>query len=207
MAAKEESTLIIELQRFNANYGNTFAQLQKFLDAAGISHYSSGCDNKHVAFNLFPASQYIECFCGLLDLDREPVTKNIGGFKDASVKGSYNPACEFIMYLRRWSLFCEQVMRNEGETARGIAGARAKLLLDELFTQLSEEKTGPMLKSTLLGRIMRAISAHLEEKANSRPQSDASQQAKLAQENYLKALAAAQNLSAKYIHMRLRMAS
>lgn len=193
MGVKEESNVEGQLRQFCAQYGDEFKQLAGLLTSAGISHYSSGCGNKRVTFDLFPASPYVEEFLKLLDLDRPLRKKMSGGFRDACPKGEYNPGQEFIMYMKRWSLFAEQVMQTEGDATRGIAAAQTKLLLDDLISKLSEQKTGSALKTTKLGNLMRIIAAELDARQRKAGVTDDGSPKKLrGHHNYLKALAAAQ---------------
>jgi hypothetical protein len=190
MASKSETNNVeAELQNFRSQFGLTFRKLATLLDEAGISHYSSGCGDKRVTFDLFPASLYVKSFADLLDLNRTPATHMSNGFKDA--KGDYNPAHDFVLYLRRWSLFAEQAMKTEGDAPRGVAAARTKLLLDDLSAQLGENKNGTGLKATRLANLMRAIAAELITRDSRATGYDGAKKLR-GHHNYLKALAAAQ---------------
>jgi len=198
MASKTEKTEIsVEsaLEQFRSRYALSLRQLATLLDEAGISHYSSGCGTKQVTFDLFPASGYVKEFLNLLTLDRSLRSEHSNGFKDAN--GDYNPAHDFIMYLRRWALFAEQAMRNEGDSKRGIAAARAKLLLDELSSGLGENKNGTLLKSTNIAALMRIIAAKLEMRQRAEEKEQKTPRKLLGHHNYLKALAAAQKQDQK----------
>lgn len=178
------------LHRFRAEYELSLRQLAALLDDAGISHYSSGCGNKHVTFDLFPASSYVETFLTLLTVDRSLRAELSGGFKDA--QGDYNPGHDFVLYLRRWGLFAEQVMRTEGDTPRGIAAAKAKLLLDELSTTLGENKIGSALKTANIVALMRIVAAKIETRQKMEDSEHKTPRKLRGHHNYLKALAAAQ---------------
>lgn len=182
------------VEQFRRAYCPTLAQLAGLLDEAGISHYSSGCGVKRVTFDIFPASDTIRAFEKLLVLDRAPVIKLCSGFKDA--KGDYNPAHEFLAHLARWSEFSQQAMASEGETSRGVAAGRAKLLIDQLLARLSEGKTNGMLKTAAFSRLMATIAAALAGREQAEAQSPAAPKKLRAHHNYLKALAAAQNAAA-----------
>lgn len=180
------------LQKFRAEYELSLRQLATLLDEANISHYSSGCGTKRVTFDLFPASAYVEEFLTLLTMDRAPRKEFSGGFMDANPVNNYNPGHDFILYLRRWQHFVEQVMRNEGDTDRGISAAKAKLLLDELTECLGENKNGSMLKNTHLAALMRIIALKLETTRSTNANTQEPPRKLRGHHNYLKALAAAQ---------------
>jgi hypothetical protein len=190
MASKLENNVELELQHFRNQFALTFRQLTALLDEAGISHYSSGCGDKRVTFDLFPASLYVRSFTLLLDVNRAFIARLSNGFKDA--KGDYNPAHEFILYLRRWSMFAEQVMKTEGDDPRGVAAGRTKLLLDDLFLQLGENKNGVALKTTSLANLMRSIATELENRERKAGIGNDGSKKLRGHHNYLKALAAAQ---------------
>jgi hypothetical protein len=158
----QAQTLEQRINDFVSVYGADLSQLAALLNEAGISHYSSGCGSKHITFDLFPAATYVEEIINMLNTEREFKNTLCGGFKDA--KGEYNPAQDFILYLRRWQLFAEQAMNKEGESKRGIIAANAKLLLESLYIRLSEGKSGKLLKTASFCKLMEALGTHLMEK-------------------------------------------
>jgi hypothetical protein len=137
MVKSDNMILEQSIQSFRERYGAGFETMIHLLNAAGISHYSSGCGTKSVTFDIFPASQTVKEMLSMLSLDR-PFKKKGVGLRDA--RDTYNPANEFMQYMRRWMGFVEQVMKHEGDSARGIAAAQAKLVMDNLMQQLCEGK-------------------------------------------------------------------
>lgn len=149
---------------FLSLYRHDLVQLSQALKLAGISHYSSGCGTKQVTFDLFPAHGYVDEMLRMISLTREYKDKLLGGFKDSTAKNDYNPAHDFMLYLRRWQFFAEQAMYNEGASARGMSAAHAKLLSESLYARLSERKSGQALKTTAFCLLMKSIGDCLYEK-------------------------------------------
>ncbi len=200
MLAKRTMTpLEKDLQDFLAQYSESLQALMSDLDEARISHYSSGCGTKKVTFDIFPASAYVAEMLGLLSLNRPHITKARWGFKDASSKNTGNPAHDFIQYLRRWSLFAEQVMKTEGDASRGVAAARAKLTMADLIQRLTQDAApvrkvnvkAPQRTGSFL-RLMQEIGLTLESREKNSLDKKKTDTQKTGQRNYLKALAAAQ---------------
>lgn len=147
------------IQHFHGEYTPTLRTLEKLLDEAGISHYSSGCGNKRITYDIFPASYYLRALIDLVSLDRKYKSKSDTGLKDFCMRSEYNPAHQFLAYLQRWTGFAEDVMQQEGDSARGIAAAQAKLLMNELMIRLSHRQEG---KSIRLGAKLSAIVAPMD---------------------------------------------
>lgn len=198
---EEEKKLEQAAGEFRFHYGFSFKSLITALNEAHISHYSSGCGTKRVTFEIFPAAGYVEEILRMLTLARAFKAKNHNGFRDASAKSDYNPANDFILYLKRWSLFAEQAMRSEGASERGIAAARAKLIMDDLVDSLGERrinpKTGAVSKniSTRFAKLMADIGRTLEARENSENDSEKRVTQQQAKANYLEALEAAGGIS------------
>lgn len=152
------------IDHFLRLHADDMQKLAAWLDESHISHYSSGCGTKRVTFDLFPASEHVREMLHMINVGREFKSTLSGGFKDAQPKGEYNPGMDFILYLRRWQLFTEQAMRNEGTSERGIAAAQARQVLESLYEKLSEGKTGRALRATAFCRLLDAISQYLSEK-------------------------------------------
>jgi|GEM_PF-3607430 len=146
MVKSDNSKLAQHIHRFLAEYASVFESLMASLNEAQISHYSSGCGLKSVTFQIFPASDMVKNMLGLLSLDREYKETTGGGLKDYSENDRYNPGLFFIMYLRRWSGFAKIVMHNEGDSPRGIAAAKAKLIMEDLIVRLGNVK-GPLCRA------------------------------------------------------------
>lgn len=148
MVASQHQALEQNVHRFVAEYIPSLYELIAALNAARISHYSSGCGVKSVTFELFPAATVVESLIGLLTLDREYRPSAASGLKDFSTSDGYNPGIFFIMYLRRWSGFAKTVMINEGDLPRGIAAAKAHIIIESLIRRLGNIE-GPISRSNL----------------------------------------------------------
>ena len=160
--AEQKKNIEEEIYNFLQRYERSMRELSSRMAEAQISHYSSGCGGKRITYDIFPASVYVDEMLSMLTLDRSLKTKIINGFKDATAKGDYNPAIDFITYLRRWGGFAEQAMANEGASHRGIIAARVKLLTEELINALGEGKTGQAIRTTSFAKLMQLISEMLE---------------------------------------------
>lgn len=179
------------ISAFCAEYSLSFRHLMQSLDEAHISHYSSGCDNRHITYEIFPASGYVAEMLRMVSLERSHKPKNSSSLRDAIARVEYNPAIDFVHYLRRWSLFAEQVMRAQGPSPRGVAAARAKLMMDRLIENLSEGKSGIQLKQTAFARLMAEISVELEAREKQQTDHVRTSQSQQDQANYHAALRAA----------------
>ncbi len=175
--------------------------LASALDEACISHYSSGCGIKKVTFDIFPASLYVHDMVGMVSIARNHKSRSDTGLKDASRYSDFNPAYQFMQYLRRWSGFAEQVMQSEGDSVRGIAAARAKLIMGELMEELAPKpaskgsklaaKIAPLPNYDDFFVLMHTIGLHLEaHKAQDTEHRAITMQQRLKQ-NYERAMAAA----------------
>ncbi|MGE0754904.1 MAG: hypothetical protein AB7L92_07055 [Alphaproteobacteria bacterium] len=189
------------IQHFHGEYTPMLRALASLLDDAGISHYSSGCGNKRITYDIFPASYYVNALIDLVSLERDLKTKSDTGLKDFCPEREYNPANQFVLYLQRWTDFSEQVMQREGDTQRGIASAEAKLLMNELMIKLGQRNDG---KSIRLGakmssvtrpmdffELMRGIGMALQASVRERTEHNTLSAKERMEQNYKKALAAA----------------
>ncbi len=179
---------------FRAEFAAHLTNLIVTLDEAGISHYSSGCGTQRVTFDIFPASQHVQNLLELLSLDRAHITKASYGLRDASAYAEYNPASEFLAFLRRWRGFAEQAMRYEGDSERGVSAARAKLIIDELLERLSQpiaETGDERRRATAFSAMMRAIGVTLEARKRRGEESHSVQKRENNGSNYDRALAKA----------------
>ena len=196
MVQRNRQKLEERLQHFAAEFAPALKQLIVFLKEAGISHYSSGCGIKSVTFDLFPASDQVAKLMELLSLNRPYRPNSTSGLKDFSPMDGYNPAYYFVKYLKRWSGFAAIVMHNEGDSARGIAAAQAKALLDMLSERFGSTcKTVNFLRRSAAGKInefaqlMQDIGEYLvacEEQLRTQNNQNV-------KENYQRAMAAATN--------------
>jgi hypothetical protein len=177
--------------QFRSEYALTLKNLMTMLDEAHISHYSPGCDERHVTFQIFPASGYVAEMLRMVSLERDHKPKNSSGLRDAERRFDYNPAVDFIHYLRRWSIFAEQVMRAEGPKPRGVAAARALLIMQGLVEALSEGKTSAQLRMTTFAKLMAEISATLETREKENREYSRTAQSQQDQANYHAAMRAA----------------
>jgi hypothetical protein len=189
------STLAQAIDDFRAQYEPALAQLASLLDASNISHYSSGCNDKRLTYDIFPASDYVRELLGMLSLERGYKPRMYNGYRDSTGQNEYNPAVDFMHYLRRWSGFAEQAMRTEGASARGTTAARAKLMMDELFLALSEGKSGATMRTTHFARLMIEIGRALELATRQNSEQEKLKAAEEARKNYLAALSAVQSTS------------
>jgi hypothetical protein len=193
----EEAMLAGIVADFKAEFLLTLTSLATALDDAGISHYSSGCGTQRVTYDIFPASQHVHGLIDLLSLDRLHLTKTTYGLKDATATSEYNPASEFLSFLRRWHGFAEHAMRNEGDTERGIAAARAKLIMDDLIERLSQSTAEMGSDFKVGGRInafaamMRALGLTLESRRRRNEEVHVVQKRESNGNNYDRALARA----------------
>lgn len=199
---KPDEVLEPLIREFHARYAPLVLELAALLDEAGISHYSAGGGTYSVTFDIFPASAYAAELLNLLSLSRPHRTRPENGFRDASSSREHNPANEFMLYLRRWTHFAEQVMQREGDGPRGIAAARAKLLMADLASRMAyatpREKTG--LRSgpppvSDFARLMRLIGLTLEARTRLSAEGRKTNTSEAQQRNYQKAMAAAQSLA------------
>lgn len=165
MTPQPDAALEKRIEGFLSTYRHDLRQLSQALEQAGISHYSSGCGTKSVTFDLFPAHAYVDEMLNMLSLVRDHKETLCGGFKDATIKGNYNPAHDFMLYLRRWQLFADQAMQREGSSKRGAIAGHTRLLMESLFARLSEGKAGAALKTTEFCKLMDAISSFLSQVA------------------------------------------
>lgn len=157
---QDTSQLEYAIQHFHNEYTPSLYTLADKLNEAGISHYSSGCGLKKATYDIFPASHYVYSLVALVSLSRHHRSKSAGtGLKDCSVMSEYNPAHQFMQYLGRWSGFAEEIMRKEGDSARGVAAAQAKLLMESLIQKLSAKSA---LKPSRLGAKLAAISREMD---------------------------------------------
>jgi hypothetical protein len=200
--SKSHNALERKMEAFLDIYGESLQALMDNLNEAGISHYSSGCGVKNVTFNIFPAAAYIAELLAMISLDRSHKSKVRWGFKDASSQSNYNPGHEFIHYLRRWSHFAEQVMKNEGDAPRGVAAARAKLIMGDLIErltldsqQVSKANIKALPRSTDLSRVMQEIGLLLESRQTDENNEWRENGQHSERENYARALAAAQGVN------------
>jgi hypothetical protein len=193
------------LSAFHAQFAESLQALIAALNTARISHYSSGCGNKSVTFDIFPASTYVAELLRMVSLNRAYKAKPHQGFRDASRKDSYNPAREFLQYLRRWSHFAEQVMQHEGASLRGVAAAQAKLIMTDLMANLNLNTVPAKSQSgrfsnlpipTDFSRLMADIGLALEVEAQKEKEEEKVFHKKASEHNYFKALAVAQGMLA-----------
>lgn len=188
-----------KLAMFMEYYAASFHNLIAALDEAHISHYSPGCGMQRVTFDIFPASAYVKEFVAMLSLERAHRPKPIGGFRDASKTGEYNPANDFIQYMRRWLGFSEQVMRVEGDSDRGTAAARVKIILDDLIERLAggSQNADPRKSNTAkpaeFSKLMREIGLSLESGRKHAEAHTQAQKARATDINYAKALTRAKS--------------
>ena len=199
--SNQETILDKAIQQFHNDLAPGLNALADALDEAGISHYSSGCGVKKVTFDIFPASLYVRDMINMVTLQRNHKSRSDTGLRDATKYGDFNPANQFMQYLRRWSGFAEQVMQGEGDSARGIAAARAKLIMAELMEELAPKQAA---RSSKLGTkvaslpnyddffvLMHSIGLYLEShKLQETEHRTVTKQQRLKQ-NYERALAAA----------------
>lgn len=191
---------------FQTEYIPHLETLSDLLDEARISHYSSGSGVKRITYDIFPASYYVDDMIRMVSLDRNHKKTSDTGLKDFMSGREYNPAYQFNQYLKRWSEYAEEVMASEGDSPRGVAAAKAKLLMNNLAPRLAQR---PATRNNRLGaklsgtndsnasksmdfyELMRSIGHTLQvRKENERTRMDMS--AKERRElNYKKALAAA----------------
>lgn len=184
----EHAALEQAIGTFRTTYEPLFTALMDALDEAHISHYSSGCGTRKMTFDIFPASGCVRDMLTLLTMERKHKSR-LAGLKDAVPHLGYNPATEFMQYLRRWIGFAEQVMQREGVAARGVAAARAKLLMEDLMKRLNESKAG---KVSEFFKLMDAISAALLAQEHHEREQVKSTISQAKKQNYLQALAFAQ---------------
>ena len=175
-----------QIREFLSLYESSLHNLVALLDEARISHYSSGCGTKGVTFEIFPASDQIMELLRMVSLDRAHKATTSSGLKDVSTKGGPNPANDFMLYLRRWSGFAEQVMKREGDSPRGVAAARARLIADNLIQRLGEDKSARFL------RLMETVGLLLLARKQSEDDRRMAKTQEARKHNYLKAMAAAQ---------------
>ncbi len=195
-AAQADASLEQKLADFLEIYAPRFTSLAEALDGARISHYSHACGPQHVTFDIFPASAYVHGMLSMLSLNRTHRAKPSMGFKDTCLRTNYNPAQEFVQFMRRWHGFAEQVMRIEGDSLRGIAAARAKLIMDDLLVSLTATAAADLPGTLLRGaqrtnafaRLMHEISLALDA---SQKVSIAAHKRNVTDLNYVKALAKA----------------
>lgn len=171
------------------------------LDEAAISHYSSGCGVKKVTFDIFPASGYVRDMLTMVSLARNHRSRSDTGLRDATRYGDFNPANQFMQYLRRWTGFAEEVMQREGDSARGVAAARAKLIMGELMEELAPKQ---IVKNSKLGAkiaslpnyddffvLMHTIGLHLESHKIAETEHKTVTRQERLKQNYERAMAAA----------------
>lgn len=194
-----DSAIEKAIQQFHSDLAPGMQALADALDEAGVSHYSSGCGIKRVTFDIFPASGYVRDMLDMVRLDRSFKSRSDMGLPDASSTNDANPAQQFMLYLRRWSGFAEQVMQQEGDSSRGVAAARAKLIMSELAEAMAPKaairtpkmgmKTAPNYNDFFT--LMRAIGLHLE--SNTKHQNDTRSVSvrERMETNYKRAMAAA----------------
>ncbi len=191
----KERALEQQINEFRGYYEFSLKSLITALNDAGISHYSSGCGDKSVTFHIFPAAAYVEEIIHMLSLKRDYKTKSHNGFRDARGRTEYSPAVDFIQYMKRWSLFAEQAMRSEGASNRGVAAARAKLIMNDLIERLSEDKTGPALRTTGFAKLLYLIGQTLHDRAKEEKEHSHHARSHQGNENYYEALNAAQGIT------------
>lgn len=176
---------------FRSYYEFSFKSLITALNEAAISHYSSGCGTKRVTFDIFPAAIYVQEMLSMLTLKRAFKTRIYNGFRDALGRTEYNPAQDFILYMKRWSLFAEQAMRTEGASARGIAAARAKLIMADLIERLGEGKTGTAARTTRFAKLLFDIGKALDTRIKQDVERQKASETQHGRNNYLAAMHAA----------------
>ncbi len=205
MTSFENTTLENNIQRFHSEYASVLQALAQALNEACISHYSSGCGIKKVTHDIFPAAGHVTDLLDMVRLDRNhrPTNKmkSDTGLKDVSSHSEYNPAIHFLQYMRRWSSFAEQVMQREGASARGVAAARAKLIMADLMVSFSPQPSPKAVKlSAKIGALpskldfpglMQAIGLSLESHTRNGTENTTVSVKQRMEQNYRHALAAA----------------
>jgi hypothetical protein len=178
------------LENFLAVHGENLLRLSGELDAANISHYSSACNNKHITFDIFPASAHVRQLLAMLSTRRTHRAFDSQELQDASLGGKRNPGQDFLRYLQRWSTYGEQVMRLEGDSPRGVAAARARLIMQHLNAQMGANAEGGKVSPFFL--LMRDIGLALEARGKESHSSAKARMEQITEHNYYKALSAAE---------------
>ncbi len=189
------------IQQFHSEITPGLNALAEAFDEAGVSHYSSGCGVKKVTFDIFPASGYVRDLVNIVSLQRNHRSRADTGLRDSTKYGDFNPAIQFMQYMRRWTGFVEQIMQSEGDSSRGIAAARAKLIMSELMEELAPK---PATKNSKLGAkiaslpnyedffvLMHAIGLYLESHKIAETEHRTTTRKQTQENNYARAMAAA----------------